>query len=256
MYLVHKLNDLIEARIVRRINRFIVEVKINDEIALAHNTNTGRLKDFIVENRKALLLRRSSENTKTRYRLVGVEDIVAGDFAVIDTIAQNMVFEKIVDQGLLNWLNNCRVVSRNPVYKDVRFDYKIVCSDKIYLVETKSAVLRGENNEAMYPDCPTERGRRHIERLIRLSETREYEPMLIFIAAMKNPSCFKPYRQGDPLIEKLVIEAIRRNIPVKALSIYMNKSGEIFLDNPDLLICSDFLSEANLLEKRNINSYE
>ncbi len=247
MHLIEKLDDLVEGRIIKRINRFMVEVEINDRITLAHNTNTGRLRDFIVENRRALLIKKSSDNSKTLYRLVGVEDIIAGDFAVIDTITQNKIFERLVNLGFLNWLNGCRIVSRNPVYENARFDYKIACLDKEYLVETKSAVLRGENNEAMYPDCPTERGRRHIEKLIRLSETKEYEPMLVFIAAMKNPSCFKPYKQGDPMVEKLIIEAIKKNIPVKALSMYMSEFGEIFLERFDLPICWDFLNNVKFL---------
>ncbi len=243
MYFVERLSEVVEGRIIRRVNRFIVEIEIDGRIIYAHNTNTGRLQDFLVGGRRALLIKRSSERSKTRYRLIGVEDVVAGDFAVIDTITQNKVFEKLVEQGAFTWMKNCRVVSKNPLYENVRFDYEIECIDKSYLVETKSAVLRGDDNEAMYPDCPTERGRRHIEKLIKLKLSGGHEPMLVFIAAMKNPLCFKPFGKEDLGVERLVAEAIRRGVSVKTFSIYMNRSGEIFLDNPDLMICREFLEK-------------
>ena len=247
---MYRLEDLVEGVLIKRLNRFVVEVSVNNMRELAHNTNTGRLTDFLVSGRRVLLERIGSKRSRTSYRLIGVEDPVERDFAVIDTLTQNKVFETLVNNNYLPWLRGCRVASRNPVYEDAKLDFLVECPGRRYLIETKSAVLRGERNEAMYPDCPTERGRRHIKRLIEMTRDREYEPMIVFIAAMKNTRCFKPYRDGDKIVEELVAEAIRAGVSVKALSIYMKREGHIILDNPDVEICIDWLEEHGIPRPR------
>ncbi len=61
---------------------------------------------------------------------------------------------------------------------------------------------------------------------------------IVFIAGMKGVSCFKPYREGDPVIDELLCKAYSLGLPMYAFSIYMYAFGRIYLDNPSLELCS------------------
>jgi sugar fermentation stimulation protein A len=224
--------DIIRAKFGTRLNRFVGKIYINNEVTYGHITNTGRLKEYLVRDKNILI--KSIKGKKLKYRIVSVEDI-EGKYAIIDTLTQNDVFLYLVREGMIRWLEGCRILKRNPRINGTVFDYLIRCKDKIYLVETKSAVLRGENNEAMYPDCPTIRGRRQIKTLI--NSITNYIPMLIFIAGLPNVSCFKPYRDGDSVMSDLIIKAYKEGLRIYAISIYMDGDGQIYLENPGLPLC-------------------
>ena len=46
---VLEVKDVVECKIVKRLNRFVVEVVVNNKICKAYINNTGRLKDYIVK---------------------------------------------------------------------------------------------------------------------------------------------------------------------------------------------------------------
>jgi len=75
----------------------------------------------------------------------------------------------------------------------------------LYL-EIKSAVLRGNKVYAMYPDCPSVRGRRHIREIIDYVK-RGGLGGLLFIVALPYATAFRSHSEGDPEISKLLKEA-------------------------------------------------
>ena len=234
-FILYSANELSFGRILKRINRFVVEIEIEGEKHYAHNTNTGRLKEYLVEGRKALFKRISGR--KLDYRLIAVEDKYG--YALIDTISQSIAFEKMVENGMISWMKGCKILSRHPRVLDSRLDYLVECKGIKVFIETKSAVLR-VGYAASYPDCPSIRGRRHIRDLIKLKESG-VNAMLVFIAALPKVECFKPYEKGDSIISQLIMYALTKGVPIKAISLSFNESGQIVLENDSLPICQDWL---------------
>jgi sugar fermentation stimulation protein A len=112
-------------------------------------------------------------------------------------------------------------------------DYLLDCQGTLLYVETKSAVLR-EGQYAMYPDCPTARGRRHVGELAAHSRAGG-AVALVFIAALPKVQAFKPYRAGDPELCRLLTEARRKGVNIRALALlYDPKDADICLYNADL----------------------
>ncbi len=229
---------VIDCVFLRRLNRFVGEVLLGNERVLVHITNTGRLEEFLVKGRKCKIIK--INGNKLKYRLVGVED--RGEYAVIDTRIQSLAFETAVNRGSLCFFHNCRVTAREPRIDRGRLDYVLTCPNGKILVETKSAVLRGPNNEAMYPDCPSARGVRHVEELIKLHKAGE-NVAIVFIGAFPGARCFKPYREGDPQLYKVLTNALIQGLEIHALSISMNKFGIIYIEKPCLPICNDWLNK-------------
>jgi sugar fermentation stimulation protein A len=164
--------------------------------------------------------------------LIGIED--SGGYAVVDTRLQSRVFEEAVSRGLLPWLEGCRIAVREPVFNGGRLDYLLDCNGSPVLVETKSAVLRSRDGfYAMYPDCPSIRGRKHVRELVRIAGSHG-RALLVFSAALPRVVAFKPYWEGDPVLAGLIGEAARSGVDVRAYSFHMDETGLIVLDEPDL----------------------
>lgn len=226
-----KLNT-VESTILRRINRFTVEVRVGGEESRAHLTNTGRLEDIIAPGRGALVAKIDSR--KLNYRLIAVEDL-GGKYCIVDVITQTNAFINSVKANLVPYLSGCSLIKRNVKVLSSVFDYCFKCNERDLIVETKSAVMRGPLGEAMYPDTVSVRGRRHISNLIDLF-LKGHNVMMIFIAALYKPRCFKPSRK-DPIIADLIKKAKDLGMNLRAISMYMEYDGSIMLEDPDLPVC-------------------
>lgn len=171
--LLFKLRKTRRCTIERRVNRFIVEVEIGGEKFKAYLNNTGRLLEYIVKGKVGYCIE-ALKPRKTKYTLVAVEDLGLG--AIVDTRIQVLAFEVALRERLIPWLKTCRVLKKNVKLKKSIIDFLLYCErrEKLYL-EVKSAVLRGGENYAMYPDCPSKRGQRQIRDLIEHVEKKAQE---------------------------------------------------------------------------------
>ncbi|ASA77838.1 DNA/RNA nuclease SfsA [Thermococcus sp. 5-4] len=218
----------------KRLNRFVALVDVEGKERKALVTNTGRLEEFMVPGRKAFCTPKTGG--KTDFVLVAFEDL-GGKGAVIDTRTQAKAFERAVGLGLVPWLRGCRIKRKEIKVGKSRLDYLFECPEGEVYAEMKSAVLRGgEKGEyAMYPDCPSVRGQRHIRELIELSKAGK-KAMIFFIGAMPGVERFRPYGRGDPEIARLLKEADKVGVEIHALGISLLPDGRVVLERPSLEI--------------------
>jgi len=230
---ISRIENVVNCNIIRRLNRFVVEVTVNGRNAKSYINNTGRLNEFITYGRKAYCLE-TRHTKRTNYRLFAINDEGLG--AIIDTQLQMKCFEKIVDEEAIPWLRECRLTKRNAKLASSLIDYLFDCPGKPIYVEAKSAVLRENENYAMYPDCPTVRGRRHIKELIQ-HVSAGGRGAIVFIAALPNVQAFRPNPLGDPEIPTLLSKAQDIGVLVKAINLHYDpQASAIFLDDPDLKV--------------------
>lgn len=220
----------IECTIVQRLNRFVVEIQVNNNRQRAWINNTGRLKEYLF-NGNIGFCTRNRRPLKTTYRLFAIRE---GDLgAIIDTQLQMKSFEKALSMGLIPWLEGCAILKRNTRLGSSVIDYLLACGEKQVYLEVKSAVLR-EGHYAMYPDCPSARGRRHIREL---TERRASggATAILFIAALPDVEVFKPSRAGDPELCDLLIEAQDTGVNIRAIALVYNpRDSTVYLSHPDL----------------------
>ncbi|OYT31453.1 MAG: DNA/RNA nuclease SfsA [Thermofilum sp. ex4484_79] len=233
-YKIFRLKNVYGCTIIERINRFVVEVKLDDtRYVKAHINNTGRLADFIVRGKKAYCFQRDKVG-KTRYRLFAVDD--CGKGAIVDTYLQMKSFEIAIYKNYISWLKNCEIVKRNVLVGTSRLDYLIECSGKKIYLEVKSAVLRGNKHVAMYPDCRSVRGQKHIMDLIKHVEGGG-KGIILFISGLPNVKAFKPYKKGDPIIYELLKKAMEKCVKIRAINIFFEpKNNWIYLERTRLKI--------------------
>jgi len=218
----------------RRLNRFVAEVTVAGERVLAHVTNTGRLHDILVRGRKCVLA--PLRGRKLSFRLIAVET-EPGRYAVIDTRTQAAAFEAALASNSLCFLKDCVVKAREPRIPGGRADYLLDCGGREVVVELKSAVLRGPRGEAMYPDCPSDRGVRHINELARLA-SQGSTAAIVFVAALPGARCFRPYPEGDPRIPEALRRAAEAGVGVYSFSLYYDPATRaVKLEEPCLPVC-------------------
>ncbi len=239
MQVVLRVAGLKTCRIVRRVNRFVAEIVdvASNKHTLAHLSNTGRLEQYMVPGRNCFSI--PINGRKLQYRVIAIEDPGYEYYALIDTFLQNRAFASAIEKGLLSYFQRCEVVKTGPRQGRSVFDFELKCNSSRVIVETKSAVYRGPRNEAMYPDAPTMRGSRHLRELLRLY-SRGVKVALVFIAALPSPSCFRPFRERDPVFSTLLAEAVKRGVPIYSPSMaFSPHNSSVVLENEDIGLCVD-----------------
>lgn len=225
-----QIEDPQECSIQERLNRFVVRIELGGREYRAHITNTGRLSEFMITNQRAFCFRTAHQGT-TDFRLFAVEE--HGQGALIDTWLQMTAFEVALDKDLIPWLSNCRRVKRNAQLGVSRIDYLLTCGGEVQYLEVKSAVLR-EGTYAMYPDCPSDRGRKHIRELMRIARDG-VQAKVVFMAALPYVTAFKPNRAADfELFEALKV-ARHCGVDLKAIGLFYHPDDAgVYLYDPEL----------------------
>lgn len=226
--LLFRIEKLAEARVVARVNRFVVKVWGEKGDFLLSLNNTGRLEDFLQEGKRAFFV--PHEHHKTQGKLIGVAE--ESSIALLDTALQMKAFEVAFSKNLFPWLSRWRSYRRNPRFLEATLDYLLFREEEEAYLEMKSAIYRRENL-ALYPDAPTERGRRHLKTLIALRK-KGFMTYVVFAVALPEVVGFAPFAERDRAIADLLKEAREAGVEIKAFLLSVDHKGTVFLDAPDL----------------------
>lgn len=184
-----KYDNIVEGFFIKRINRFIAEVEINGEVEQVHVKNTGRCKELFLKGRKVFLQESDKTERKTKYSLIS---ILKGEKLInIDSQVPNAVVYESLLLNLLPEFCQLEEVKREKTYKNSRFDIYYKKKDgKEGFIEIKGVTLEDEGM-CMFPDAPTERGRKHIYEMIDAVKNG-YEGTIFFLIQLEDAWGFKP----------------------------------------------------------------
>ncbi len=186
-----KFSKLYEAEFLRRVNRFVGEINIKGKTEKALIRNTGRLRELLYEGNSIFVRRKSTG--KYSYEIVLVrfgESLVCINSHIAPKLLIEAISEGIMDCGII------RSFKFEPVLGKSRFDILIETEIGKLLIETKSVNLV-KDKVGLFPDAPTERGRKHLEELLQVNE--KFIPEVVFIIQREDAECFAPNENIDPL---------------------------------------------------------
>jgi len=210
-----KLSSPIRCKILERVNRFKVKIELDGEIEYAHINNTGRLREYLTRGKRGFCLR-FKKPKKTKYRLFSIE--VGGYGVLIDTWIQGKAFERSLDLKLIPWLKDYRIIKRNVRLNRSIIDYLLRRGDEEVYLELKSAVQRIDGY-ASYPDAPSTRARRQLRDLIRYVEDGD-RATIAFMIGLRDVMGFRPNKDVDPEIHKLLLRGSQIGLKIKAIGVY------------------------------------
>ena len=229
-FIINSYQKLIPCKIIKRINRFSVIVKDSNEDQLAHLTNTGRLLDLVFPENQCLCI--PKKPAKTKVRLIGIP-VSKTKAVLIDPGEQSKSFMNAVEMGLIPWLKNWKIKRSEVQYDESRVDFQIE-SEKgdIGYIEVKSAGMLLDGCIGSFPDCPTERGQKHIKTMQCIS--KNHRSIILFLVQHPNAENFSPNVEGDPIFVKLLRDAIKNGVEVRAVKMHLQTSGKVILTDANL----------------------
>jgi sugar fermentation stimulation protein A len=192
---IFKIPDLKKGIFLNRPNRFVSEIKYQDEIELAHIHDPGRLEELLKPGKEILF---TYSKGKLKYYVKAVKS--NDEWVLIDTSLHSRIALKIF--RFLPELSKIKEINKEVPLGKSRIDFLL---DGIPL-EVKGVTLVKENI-ALFPDAPTERGRRHVQEII------DHNGMLLFLI-FRNATKFGPNYDTDPKFSMKLSEARKKKIPI------------------------------------------
>jgi sugar fermentation stimulation protein A len=185
--------DFEEAYFVERLNRFVIQLKKKDgRFFNAYIANPGRMEEYLVADHPFFVT--SGNIGKYEHRIVST--VYQDSYILLDTIKMNALVETMLKNDRIHAFTGITSVRREKKIDRSRFDFLIERENhKPSLLEVKSCSLC-HRGVAMFPDAPTERGRRHLEDLEQLAQ-KEYDCFNLYLLNHKNSTVFMPNWHTD-----------------------------------------------------------
>jgi sugar fermentation stimulation protein A len=193
---------------LQRPNRFEALVEINGEVVNVHVPNTGRMSELLHIGCSVVLVKSNNPNRKTKYSMIFVYK--NDKLICINSILANKVFAEGIKNGTINWLEG--KIIPEVTYGKSRLDFFIDGCKKTY-VEVKCCTYE-ENCIARFPDAPTDRGRKHVDELIKAKQ-EGYEAAIVILTFMDYVTEFSPNYSIDKEFGEKLLKAFEHGVVVR-----------------------------------------
>ncbi len=203
-----------------RPNRFIAEVEVEGELEIAHVPNTGRCKELLIEGAVVWLEPSDNPNRKTKYSLHFVEN-KGVLVSLYSQQANSIVYDAIVN-GKIKELSGYSHHQREKTVDNSRIDIYLAnkeedCCGMNFLVEPCFVEVKGVtlivDDEARFPDAPTERGSKHLKELIKLKKQGN-RCCVFFLIQHPAGKFFRPNWENDPVFSQTLNEAYEEGVEI------------------------------------------
>ncbi|MDK9700009.1 MAG: DNA/RNA nuclease SfsA [bacterium] len=176
-------SEVIEATLIKRFKRFFAEVVLDDGTQThAFCPNTGRITSSIFEGGRVRLLPTPSAKIPFRW----VQSLTPYGWSGIDTMTPNRFFRKLFSEFTVQGWGKASLVKPEATFGNSRFDYYLEYPGGVKrFVEVKSATYCLDSTDPaftsyssshspspnphrpflVFPDSPSERAQKHINRL-------------------------------------------------------------------------------------------
>lgn len=204
---------IVDGIFIKRANRFIAHVLINGEEEIAHVKNTGRCKELLIPGAKVVLEDCSHiKDRKTKYSLIAVWK---GNMLVnMDSQVPNRVVFEALKENKIEGLEDLIHIEREVTYGNSRYDIYFESKKEKGFIEVKGVTLEIDGI-SMFPDAPTERGRKHVLELIEAVKDG-YKGVVLFLIQMKGPRKFRPNWEMDGKFSQAVRLAYENGVNILA----------------------------------------
>lgn len=215
-----RLPDLIDGRILRRYKRFLADVELSDgRIVVAHVPNTGTMATCWVPGATVQLSASANPRRKLAWTLERV-DMGAG-WVGVNTARPNHVIAEGITFGRIPVLAGYRELRQEVLFEPGglprgRIDIGLYVGDAPdALVEVKNVTLL-DGDLLLFPDAPTERGRKHLDLLLAAVELGA-RGVILFAANRPEGRGVAPANNLDPAYTRRLREVAARGVEVVAV---------------------------------------
>lgn len=213
----------LEGRFVRRWKRFFAEIRSGDDRLLTvHCPNPGSMRGCDVPGARV----RCSTSHDPRRRLAHTLEMmrVGRAWVGLHTTRANALVAAALAAGALPELAGYAEQRREVAAGDgSRLDFRLDAharDPRPAWLEVKSATM-ADGDRALFPDARTERGRRHLETLVRLHASGA-RTVLLFVVQRADCDRVAPADAIDPAYGRALREAAARGVEVRAVGAHVS----------------------------------
>jgi sugar fermentation stimulation protein A len=203
-----------------RQNRFVGIVDITSPKRMkskgikVHIQDPGRLKELLYPGNKVLLKREDSATRKTDWDVIAAS--IGDMWILIHTGYHRKISEWVINSKTVNPFGKIKSIKPEATYGNSRLDFLLVNNQRKKLwVEVKGCTL-AIDGIALFPDAPTERGRKHLRALITAKKKGAHAAVMI-LAFRPDAKCFAPNKRTDPKFSITFQSAIKAGVNVYIL---------------------------------------
>lgn len=207
---------LVEGRLIRRYKRFLADIQLADGVITAACPNTGSLMGCCEPGSRVWLS--ESDNAARKYRhtweLVEVGDTMVG----INTGLPNRLVAEAIESGVIAELAGYASMRREVAFGEEGSRVDLVLEgagrEPCY-VEVKNVTAAANRGVALFPDCVSDRGARHLRELARLKR-RGLRPVQLYCVQRGDVREVRPADAIDPVYGQTLREAMNAGVEVIA----------------------------------------
>ncbi len=199
-----------EGIFLERVNRFLARVKIGEREEYAHVHDPGRLKELLYPGNSVILKKYPKKGRRTEWEIIAAR--YKGGWIFTNSKFHRVISERILKDIEISPLGKLEELRAEVRIGKSRIDYMAIRNGEKIWIEVKGCTLE-RNNVALFPDAPTERGRRHVEELHKIIKDggKAALMILVFHADVK---CFSPNREMDKEFSEAYRDAIGEGLEV------------------------------------------
>jgi sugar fermentation stimulation protein A len=216
-----RFSSLVAATFVARPNRFLVLADVGRRRVAVASRDPGRLEGILVPGAPLLIEPAVRPGRRTAFTLVMARQGNAW-VCLVPALASQIVHFAAC-RGGINGLKGLRVVRREVRAGGSRLDFLFRYRGRPLLAEVKAAA-HVEGRRALFPDCPTERGTRHVRELT-AARRRGRAAALLFVVHREDADRLAPWRSVDPEFARALREARRSGVLVQAYTTRVGPEG-------------------------------
>jgi len=231
---VLSLGKTVEGVFLKRPNRFLAMVEIpgagRGKECEVHVHDPGRLKELLVPGAKVLVKKVEDKGgkRKTKWDMLaawyGDEKKDGGMWVLVHSGYHRAISEWVL-RGVASPFGGVDEIKPEVQVGHSRLDFVLTEKGVMLGVEVKGCSL-ARDGIALFPDAPTERGRKHLETLMGMKKEGLRAALLILVFR-RDAECFYPNSERDPKFAKTFWDAVEIGVEVYPLKFSLEK-GKIW----------------------------
>ena len=208
--------QLVEGRLIRRYKRFLADIQLPDGVITAACPNTGSLMGCCDAGSRVWLSEHDNAARKYRHtwEIVEVGQVMVG----INTGLPNALVGEAIGDGTIRELSGYASMRREVAFGEERsrVDLLLEAPDRApCYVEVKNVTAAASKGVALFPDCVSERGSKHLRELMRL-KARGLRPVQLYCVQRGDVREVRPADGIDHEYGRTLREAIAAGVEVLA----------------------------------------
>lgn len=207
---------LVEGRLIRRYKRFLADIQLPSGVITAACPNTGSLMGCCEPGSRVWLSESDSATRKYRHtwEIVEVGRVMVG----INTGLPNNLVAEAIGAGVIGELAGYPNVRREVAFGEERSRVDLLLEApgrEACYVEVKNVTAAAHAGVALFPDCVSERGSKHLRELMRLKQ-KGLRPVQLYCVQRADVNEVRPADGIDFEYGRTLREAIAAGVEVLA----------------------------------------